>query len=366
MKLVLYITLFALVLGAAPSARAAKYVLQNRQDSVIGEVLTVQSELKDTLLDIARKHGLGYEEIKLVNPELDTWMPGKDKQVKLPLKFILPKTPRQGIVLNIPEMRLYYYPDNGKEGIQEVITYPLGVGREGWSTPYMKTKIIEKKRNPKWYPPESIRQEHEEAGDPLPKVVEAGPDNPLGDHAMRLGQPEYLIHGTNKPYGVGMRVSHGCIRLYPEHIADLFEQVNLGTPVEIVNQPYKIGELNGVLYLEAHPYLDEDASVFENNLTPIVKLIVESTAEQDYEIDWDLVREVARNPTGVPTPIGVTRIERVIAATDINMDEELNATRSKPSETVETESIINEAMTTQQQKLELRLDNTIRPEKYYR
>jgi len=355
-----------MLLGFISPAEAAKYTLQNRKDSLVGEVITIHTELKDTLLDVARKNGLGYQDIKLLNPDLDTWLPGKDREVKLPLKFILPKTERDGIVLNIPEMRLYYYPKKSRDGIQEVITYPLGVGRQGWSTPYTKTKIIEKKINPKWYPPASIRQEHEEAGDPLPEVVESGPDNPLGNHAMRLGLPDYLIHGTNKPFGIGMRVSHGCIRLYPEDIEDLFEQVKLGTRVEIVNQPYKIGELDGVLYLEAHPYLDEDAGIFENNLTPIVKLIVDSTGEQQYEIDWDLVRQVVRNPTGVPTAIGVSKIDRIVAASDISIDEEITVNQPVQPAVQEAASVIEEAISSQQQKLELRLDNSIKPRKYYR
>lgn len=354
-----------LLMAVIPAVSAAKYTLQNRQDSVIGEVKTVRTELKDTLLDIARRHGLGYQDIKLLNPELDTWLPGEDTEVKLPLKFVLPRTEREGIVLNIPEMRLYYYPAKGKNGNQEVITYPLGVGREGWSTPYIKTRIIEKKEKPNWYPPESIREEHEEAGDPLPKIVEAGPDNPLGDHAMRLGLPDYLIHGTNKPFGIGMRVSHGCIRLYPEDIEALFKQVSLGTRVEIVNQPYKIGEHDGVLYLEAHPYLDEDASVFENNLTPVVKLIVDSTEERQYDVDWDLVRQVVRDPKGVPVAIGMAKIDNLTTVADVSMEDKLNISTSEPAPVTNT-SIIDEAISDQQQKLELRLDTHIRPQKFYR
>ena len=146
----------------------------------------------------------------------------------VPSQFVLPVAPRDGIVLNVPEMRLYYYLPKKKNQPREVITYPLGVGREGWNTPYITTNIVEKKASPNWYPP-------------LPEIVKAGPDNPLGDFAMRLGQRDYLIHGTNKPYGVGMRVSHGCIRLFPEDIEALFEKVALKTPVRIINQPYKIG-----------------------------------------------------------------------------------------------------------------------------
>jgi len=283
---------------------AVTYTLQNRNDSVIGEIISTRAELKDTLLDIARAHSLGYHDIILSNPELDTWMPGEGQEVLLPLQFVLPNADRKGLVLNIPEMRLYYYPESKDNGDYQVITYPLGVGRQGWSTPYIKTRIIEKKKHPNWYPPDSIRAEHEEAGDPLPKIVKAGPDNPLGDYALRLGRPEYLIHGTNKPYGVGMRVSHGCIRLYPEDIEYLFNNVKLGTPVNIVNQPYKVGERDGVVYLEAHQHLDEDAERF-SSLTEIVKLVIEMTKDKTYEIDWNLLSQVVEEHKGIPVAIGL-------------------------------------------------------------
>jgi len=214
-------------------------------------------------------------------------------------------------------MRLYYFPTHKKGEPNKIYTYPLGIGREGWSTPYKQTRIIAKKEHPDWRPPESIRQEHEEAGDPLPKVVKAGPDNPLGDHALRLGLPAYLIHGTNKPWGIGMRVSHGCIRLYPEDIAELFDKVKVGTPVNIINNPYKIGEADGVLYLEAHPPLkiarrDEYGDIIEStdqdmkvDFTQVVELIVASTEEDEYVIDWGMVKTVSEEAKGIPVAVGL-------------------------------------------------------------
>jgi len=298
--------LLVITVGLTQQAFATTYELRNNEESVIGEIYSARAEYSDTLLDIARKHGFGYADIKLMNPEIDTWLPGKGQEVILPGKFILPDVPRMGIVLNIPEMRLYYFPETKPGEEARVITYPLGVGREGWSTPYVKTKIVEKKKNPNWYPPESIRIEHEEAGDPLPKIVEAGPDNPLGDYAMRLGMREYLIHGTNKPYGIGMRVSHGCIRLYPEDIEALFQQVPIGTPVNIINEPYKIGVRDGVIYLEVHPHMVEDSEHFEeNNMTDVVKYIVRITEERQYQIDWDMVREVVEDSRGIPVAVGL-------------------------------------------------------------
>lgn len=337
MKRRLKYLLFIAIVATASQASAAKYTIDRKEDSVIGALTTTFSHEKDTLLDIARANGLGYQDIKLVNPGVDTWLPGAGEVINLPLQFVLPNGPRKGIVLNIPEMRLYYYPEKKKgENSEptEIITYPLGVGREGWSTPYMKTKIIEKKEKPNWHPPKSILKEHEEAGDPLPKIVKAGPDNPLGDYAMRLGKPDYLIHGTNKPFGIGMRVSHGCIRLYPEDIEQLFSNVKVGTRVEIVNQPFKVGEKEGVLYLEAHPFLEEDAEVFKG-LAPVVELVAAVTKDDNFEINWDMVRKTARNPAGVPVPIG-KRIENnsIDDVEDVEIENSIAAAEPKQLEMI--------------------------------
>ena len=293
-----------LILLMPVRAGAATYTLHGN-DSVIGLLRTVTIEIGQTLLDVARAYGFGYSDIKLLNPDVDTWLPEDGQLVELPSQFILPMAPRQGIVLNIPEMRLYYYPPAVKGEPKRVLTYPLGVGREGWSTPYVHTNVVEKKVNPKWYPPESIRIEHAATGDILPKVVEAGPDNPLGDYALRLALGDYLIHGTNKPYGVGMRVSHGCIRLYPEDIENLFHLVDLKTSVQIVNQPYKVGVQDGVIYLEAHPFLSEDSEEFENNLTSVVKLIIAITGQNNYEIDWIAAYNAINLHRGIPVAIGI-------------------------------------------------------------
>ena len=324
MKLLIKLLIIGLLnLVVAINAQANRYVLSDTGDTLLGEIITVKADESETLLDIARRHGFGYQDMKLINPGVDTWLPGGGMDVTLPSQFILPVAPQQGIVLNVPEMRLYYYPPVKNGEPREVFTFPLGVGREGWNTPYMKTKIIEKKVKPNWYPPESIRKEHEEKGDPLPRIVKAGPDNPLGDFAMRLGKPEYLIHGTNKPYGIGMRVSHGCIRLYPEDIEELFSQVSLKTPVNIINQPYKIGIRKNTIYLEVHPYLDEDAEQYDNNLTSVVALIIELAEDQKYELDWEAAYAAIKNPTGVPVAIGMFVSDVIQAGVDEELDQEL-------------------------------------------
>lgn len=298
------ITVACVLLASCLEVHATFYQLHDKNDSVIGEIKITTSVHEDTLLDIARANGLGYQEIKLVNPGMDTWIPGDGSKVTLPVEFVLPQAQRKGIILNIPEMRLYYFPNPGADKDMEVITYPLGIGREGWDTPYTSTSITAKTKNPSWYPPESIREEHQLSGDFLPKIVKPGPDNPLGDYAMKLGVPSYLIHGTNKPYGVGMRVSHGCIRLYPEDIQELFTRAKLGTPVAIINQPYKVGAKDGRIYLEAHPYLKEDAGKFAGNLSSVVKMVVNITSERRYTINWDLAKQVINERKGIPVVIG--------------------------------------------------------------
>ena len=305
-KIFLTICIIFLHFLSMTNTYASRYLIEeSNRNTVIGSTKIIYADERDTLLDIARNHGFGYQDMKLANVNVDTWLPDDGQEVVLPSQFILPVASMDGIVLNVPEMRLYYYPPKEKGKLQEVFTYPLGVGREGWSTPYIKTIIVEKKVNPNWYPPKSILKEHEEAGDPLPKIVKPGPENPLGNYAMRLGRRDYLIHGTNKPNGIGMRISHGCIRLYPEDIKELFSKVSLKTPVNIINQPYKIGVKNDVIYLEAHPFLDEDKEKYENNLTSVIALIIKISNNRKYQIDMRTAYEAIKNPTGLPIAVGI-------------------------------------------------------------
>ena len=305
-KIFLTICIIFLHFLSMTNTYASRYLIEeSNRNTVIGSTEIIYADERDTLLDIARNHGFGYQDMKLANVNVDTWLPDDGQEVVLPSQFILPVASMDGIVLNVPEMRLYYYPPKEKGKLQEVFTYPLGVGREGWNTPYIKTIIVEKKVNPNWYPPKSILKEHEEAGDPLPKIVKPGPENPLGNYAMRLGRRDYLIHGTNKPNGIGMRISHGCIRLYPEDIKELFSKVSLKTPVNIINQPYKIGVKNDVIYLEAHPFLDEDKEKYENNLTSVIALIIKISNNRKYQIDMRTAYEAIKNPTGLPIAVGI-------------------------------------------------------------
>jgi len=302
--------LTSLVLGLALlPVNATTFNLANEETRVVGHNLIVFSHDEDTLLDIARRFDIGYNEIVTANPSIDPWLPGANKPVLVPNRFILPDAPHKGIVINLAEMRLYYYPPKTKGQLQQVITHPIGVGREGWTTPLGKTRITQKKKDPTWTPPASIHAEHLEKGDPLPKVVPAGPDNPLGAFAMRLSMPGYLLHGTNRPFGVGMRVSHGCIRLFPEDIEHLFGIVAVNTPVEILYQPYKAAVDGGILHLEAHKTQDDIDVRVGNNMTPMVSAILKAQDEILADEHWPFAEELVRKHQGIVKQVNETEIK---------------------------------------------------------
>ncbi|MDX1252350.1 MAG: L,D-transpeptidase family protein [Gammaproteobacteria bacterium] len=297
-------------------ASADTLPLPSAGNDVVGELRIVLARQQDTLSDIARRHNLGYSEITDANPTVDPWLPGEGTPILLPTQFILPDAPRQGIVINVATMRLFYYPPARKGEPATVITHPIGIGKEGWSTPVGATQVISKQKDPAWTVPASIREEHAKKGEPLPAVVPPGPDNPLGQHAFRLGLPGYLIHGTNKPYGIGMRVSHGCIHLYPEDIAVLFDRIPPGIPVTIVNQPFLAGWRDGTLYMEAHKPLEEELKAWEGNLTPAIKVVSRVTGENKAAVEWGRVIRLTKRGHGFPVPIspGSPSLDELLAA----------------------------------------------------
>jgi len=275
--------------------------------TVIGEDASVKTVYEDTLPDLAQRNSLGYYEIVRANPGVDVWVPGADKHLTLPGRRILPPGPREGIVVNLPEHRLYYYPKPRRGEEPVVITYPVSIGKMDWRTPLGETRIVSKVRNPPWYPPESVRKEHEERGDPLPKVVPAGPDNPLGAFAMRLGvgSGSYLIHGTNNPVAVGMAVTHGCIRMYPEDVAALFPLVPVGTKVRLVNEPVKAAWVAGQLLIEVHPPVDAEGQSIEPDVQVLEPLLDQVLGNDTAAIHWDLARDTLQAATGMPTLVGL-------------------------------------------------------------
>ncbi len=291
-------TLFAMVLTQA--LHAESFVLPNGTDNLVGRVQEIASVYEDTFTRLARNNNLGYMEVRLANPTVDPWLPGTGTAITLPKQYILPDAPHEGIVINLAEMRLYYYPPVVDGQPARVETFPIGIGREAFPTPELSSRVRARIPNPAWYPPQSIIDEHAARGSILPRTVPPGPDNPLGDYAIALEIPGYFIHGTNRSGGVGLRVSHGCIRMYPEDIEWLFNQVSIGTPVRIVHQPIKVGVLNGEVYLESHPATQDGVDSLNWQVTSQMARLVGS---REVVLDWDLVDRAALRADGIPTRI---------------------------------------------------------------
>jgi L,D-transpeptidase ErfK/SrfK len=286
-------------LTAEKSVFAAAYTLPEEGDSVVGAVTSLRLVHEDTLAAVAQKYAIGYQELVDANPDVDPWLPGEGTVIKMPTQYILPDAPRSGLVINIAEYRLYFYPPDS----ERVITYPVGIGRTDFPTPLIETRVTGRIENPSWTPTASAREEHAAAGDILPHVVPAGPDNPLGSLAIQLAEPGYFIHGTNKPFGVGQMVSHGCIRLYDPHIATLAEMVPNGFPVYIVNQPLKVGWRGDRLYVESHRDLYSDDAYSDEQKVQMVKTVEAVAQKKAASVDWQLVEVVLDGPTGVPVSL---------------------------------------------------------------
>lgn len=427
--LAVQVTLLVVFSGFTPG-HAENFSLPQAGDDLIGEIRHTKARQEDTLIDIARRFSVGQDEMVMANQNVDRWLPKAGTDVLIPQEYILPDAPRAGVVVNIPEMRLYYFPikvrpapvkpqkvkkaaapvckpltqtapsktgakpaaTNGKmvapksatsaktpakaapasksassaagkgsapktasvkapvcqpstaskneptpvaaapaaefdAAMGQVITYPVSMGRMDWRTPLGMTRVVDKQKDPSWTPPASIKREHAAKGDPLPDVVPPGPDNPLGKYAMRLGVSGYLIHGTDaaKADGIGMRVTHGCMRMYNEDVAKLFPLIPVGAPVYLVNQPVKLGWKNGWLYMEVSQPLDEDAGVRghdpDENVSKaqldredaqrsryLLKIamaeIDKMRAKTGAVINMDKVRKAIDKPTGIPLVIG--------------------------------------------------------------
>jgi len=317
--------------GTAPNKREAEVVvplaervieepisanhfgLETESQSIVGVPQVVFATSNDTLSDLARAYGLGYDELIAANPGVDPWLPGENTPILLPTQFIIPDVPREGIVLNMASKRLFYFPTVPEGQPAIVKTYPIGIGRVGWETPLGVTVVVDKAKDPHWYVPLSVRQEHAEQGNPLPSVIPPGPENPLGHRVLKLEMPGYLIHGTNQPYGVGMRVSHGCVRLYPENIEYLYELVEVGESVTIINEPFLMAQLNGEIYLESHTPLEDDTVSADERLDLLLEQwnAVPEAGLSEREIER--AREIAASAGGVPLRIASTADEDALA-----------------------------------------------------
>jgi L,D-transpeptidase ErfK/SrfK len=291
-----FLALGAVLAAAFPATRASAL-----SPTMIGEVAIHRTTADDSLLDLARQYDVGYVAMIAANPVLDPWVPGAGKDIQLPTAHLLPDAPHEGIVINIAEMRLYYYPV--KDGVPE--TYPIGLGEEGSETPSGSTRIMRKMANPTWY-----RTKNEIAAKPwAPKIVPPGPENPLGAYALYLGWPSYLIHGTDDWRGVGRRDSRGCIRMYPEDIQKLFGEVKIGTKVTVVNQPVKLAWSGDRLYLEVHPTPAQADQLEIDNLSDfedpvgVTKTIMAAAKDAASRLDWAAIRQAAKDRNGIPVAI---------------------------------------------------------------
>ncbi|WP_292919463.1 L,D-transpeptidase family protein [Nitrosomonas sp.] len=285
-----------------------EFSFDSAREDVVGKLQIITAHEDDTLSDIARRFNLGYEEIVSANPQIDPWLPKAGTKIVIPTQFVLPDAPRQGIVINLAAMRLFYFPQTKAGEPQRVITHPVGIGRVEWKTPEGMTRITAKNENPSWIPTPSIRKEYAKNGNPLPAIVPPGPDNPMGAYVLRLAWPSYAIHGTDKPPSVGLRGSHGCLRMYPEDIAFIYNDVPVGTPVRVVNQPYLLGWRDNTLYLQSYAILEDD----KRNHTLLLKNSLSaarasSKAKLDSRpqahINQALLSEVIQNPRTIATPV---------------------------------------------------------------
>lgn len=303
------------------STYAETWTLPPSGVDIFGQTKTIKVSSKDTLLDIARQYDIGQAEILLANPNVDRWLPEDNDEVILPSRYIIPNVDRKGLVINLAEMRVYYFPETQNGNKPVVITHPVGIGRMDWITPLGTSKIIEKKKDPTWIPPKSLQLDRIANGEqPYPSIVPPGPTNPLGKHAMRLSITggSYLIHGTIKPFGVGMRVSAGCIRMYPEDIEALFNKIPVGTQVRVINEPIKLGWLFDSLFIELHPPLEEDQEKYQDYERKVIAFINDFLASQgdkrmqDIEIDQEVLKQAIHEKSGIPVLVSRSDIENTL------------------------------------------------------
>ncbi len=302
------IPVFPLLAALCAGAQAASFTLPNDGSTVVGQVRIVVPTPDNTLLDVMRHFDVGYDEISSANPGVSIWTPGEFTPVVVPSQFILPPVPWKGIVINIPQRRLYYFPVPKKGEAARVITYPISIAREGWSTPLGETRITAKFKDPSWFVPKSIKEEHlRDEGVELPEYFPPGPDNPMGMLAMRTGFAGIFIHATNRPWGVGLRTSHGCLHLYPEDAAEIFPILANNTPVRVIDEPVLVGNDHGRWVMATYTPVAEYPSPFSLYTRATVALGNAlgraGKAAPQADIDWQRVQAITRQPQSVPVAL---------------------------------------------------------------
>lgn len=283
---------------------ALSFAIPPKGDKIVGKVQTVEVKSGDNYTKIGRKFDVGYYELFEANPGVDPDKPQPGTILIIPTQYILPPGLRANtIIINQAEMRLYYE----SASKHKIYTFPVGIGKEKWNTPTGYFKIIHKIKSPTWFVPKSIYEYRKKNNDKVAKIVPAGPDNPMGDYALRLSDPTYLIHGTDDPAGIGRRSSAGCIRMFPKDIKHLFGLVAAGDKVFIINRPYKATEKNNRTYLEAHMPLSEQRAKMHDNYSAAISLVKKVAKHNRTHLDWQQVKTIAQEHIGIPTPIHFTK-----------------------------------------------------------
>ncbi len=312
---ILKIILTVVIASSITHALGESFPLPPEDVDLIGSLSLYDAKPGEFPVDIAREEGVGQDELLTANPTLSRWIPidaNSSKQVLLPTRFILPAQERHGMVINLAEKRLYYYPEvENLLRASMVLSYPVSIGQQDWSTPLTNTSIIRRQTNPSWYPPASIKLEAAQRGIELPDVVAPGPDNPLGNHAIYLDIPGYLIHGTSKPNDIGRRVTHGCIRMYPDDIEYLYSRISMGTSVRIIHEPIKVGWHAGKLYLEVHTPLSEMNMSDDELYHHAIDLVKAALQERPVtSVQSRTIRRLVEEKSGVPYALNTTPVDR--------------------------------------------------------
>lgn len=293
------------------TALSATFNVPPADQSLIGQIEYQKTSSDDSIVKFQKRYDVGFNAIEKANPQINPAKPlPRGDEIKLPTQHLLPNGVREGIVVNLPEMRMYYY----LPGTTKVATYPIGIGRIGKTIPLATATITKKVKDPQWVPTDDIREFNLTQGVVLPQIMPAGPDNPLGPYAIYMSIPTFLIHSTIFPESIGKRASFGCVRMYESDIQDFFPSINPGIPVLIINSPVKVAWQKNRLLMEAHTPLEEHTAEYNATLPGTIAQINQLTKHQDTLVDWQAVAFIEKERDGLPHEIGIVIPENVAAA----------------------------------------------------